>query len=90
MTSQAYADATLDERKKYFDELAKVAKQFDIKLVFWGTPYGVPESLTIVVESEKSLDNFIKYNEAVGRRLAELGLKPYGVSATTITVTAQE
>ena len=90
VATQAYSDATPEERKKYFDELNKVGKDFGIKHIFWGTPYGVPESLTIVLESEKSLDNLVRFGSAFGQRLAQLGLKPYGSAATTVTVIAQE
>jgi len=90
VTSQAYSDSTLEERKKWFDEMNKVAKDFDIKLIFWGTPYGVPESLTMVFESEKSLDNLISCGSAWSSKRRQLGLKRYSVSATTVTVVAQE
>ena len=90
VTSQAYSDSTLEERKKWFDEMNKVGKDFDVKLIFWGTPYGVPESLTMVFESEKSLDNLISFSSAWSSKMRQLGLKSYGVSATTVTVVAQE
>ena len=90
VTSQAYSDATPAERKKWFEEFGKVAKENGFKLVFWGTPFGVPESLTIVLESEKSLDGFVKLGDAWGQQMRKLGLKNYGVSATTTTITAPE
>ena len=90
VTTQAYNEATLEKRKKFFDEMNKVGKDFDIKVVFWGTPYGVPESLTVVVESEKSLDNLVRFGSAFASRLAQLGLKDFGSAATTVTVVAQE
>jgi hypothetical protein len=90
VTTQAYDEATPEERKKYFDEMNKVGKDFGIKLIFWGTPWGVPESLTVVVESDKSLDNLVRFSSAYASRLAQLGLKPFGSAATTVTVTAQE
>ena len=90
VTSQAYNDATVAERKKWFEEYAKLAKENGFKLIFWGTPYGVPESLTYVFESEKSLDQFDKLGAALGPRLKQLNMKPYGVTATTTVVIAQE
>ncbi|OGD56621.1 hypothetical protein A3K78_01875 [Candidatus Bathyarchaeota archaeon RBG_13_52_12] len=90
VTSQAYSDATLAERKKWFEEYGKFLKEHGFILVFWGTPWGVPESLTTVAESDKSLDEWAKSNDAWGKRLKELGKKGYGVSATTIVVTAPE
>jgi hypothetical protein len=90
VTSQAYSDATPAERKKWFEELGKFYKERGFSLVFWGTPWGIPESLTIVMESEKSLDEWAKQNSAWGQRLKQLGFKSYGVSSTTIAITAPE
>jgi hypothetical protein len=90
VTSQAYSDATLAERKKWFDEYAKCAKENGLKLIFWGIPYGVPESLTVVLESDKSLDNLDKFGAAWSARLKQLALKGYGATATTTVVIAQE
>lgn len=90
VTSQAYSDATVAERKKWFEEYAKCASENGLKLIFWGTPYGVPESLTIVLESDKSLDNFDKFSPAWGARMKKLAMKGYGVTATTTIVIAQE
>jgi len=90
VTTQAYDEATPEERKKWFDEMDKVGKDFGLKLVFWGTPFGVPESLTVVYESDKSLDNLVRFGSAYASRLTQLGLKPFGSVATTVTVIAQE
>lgn len=90
VTSQAYNDATPAERKKFFDELGKVAKENGFKLIFWGTPWGVPESMSMVFESDKSLDGLIKFSEAWYKHLAKMGWKSYGVSATTTIITAPE
>ena len=90
VTSQAYSDATPAEMKKWFEEYGKFLKEHGFTLVFWGTPWGVPESLTVVAESNKSLDEWAKSNDAWMKRMKTLGLKSYGVSATTVVVTATE
>ena len=90
VTSQAYNNATPAERKKVMDELGKVAKENGFKLVFWGTPWGVPESLSIVLESDKSLDGLVKWGEVWGKHLVKMGWESFGVSATTTVITAEE
>ena len=90
VTSQAYNDATPADVKRFFQEVEKVAKEHGLKLVFYGTPWGVPESLTYVLESDKSLDNLAMFNFAFDKHLKKLGWKSYSVSQTTITVTALE
>jgi hypothetical protein len=45
--------------KKWFEEYAKLAKEQGFKLIFWGTPHDVPESLTYVFESDKSPDQCV-------------------------------
>lgn len=90
VTSQAYSEASPAERKKWFEELDKTAKEHGLKLVFYGTPWGVPESLAIIMESDKSLDNLVKFGDAWGQRMKKLGLKSYGISANTMIVTALE
>jgi hypothetical protein len=90
VTTQAYDNSTPEERRKFFDEINKVGKDYGIKLIFWGTPWGVPESLTLVFESDKSLDNYASFARAHFSRMEQLGLKPYWSSGTTITVVARE
>ena len=90
VTSQAYNDATPAERKKFFEEMGKVAKENGFKLVFWGTPFGVPESLSMVFESDKSLDGFVKWGDVWGQHMNKLGWKSYGVSANTTVIIAPE
>jgi hypothetical protein len=90
VTSQAFNDATPEERKKFFEEFGRFAKEQGCPLIFYGNPWGVPESLTVVHESDHSLDHFIMFNRAWSQRLRQLGWKGYGATATTITVTALE
>jgi hypothetical protein len=89
-TTEAYNEATPAERKEWFDELGKVAKENGLKLVFYGTPYGVPESLSMVLKSDKSLDHLAKFGVIWSEHLKKKGLKSYGVAATTITILAPE
>jgi len=88
--SDAYGKATAEERKKFFALMKESAKEYGINLLFWGTPWGVIESLTVVYESDKSLDNYAAWRGAWGRKLASERLQPYGVASNTVTVTAME
>ena len=88
--TQVYGDAKPEERTNYFAKMKESAKEYGINLVFWGVPWGVLESLTIVLESEKSLDNYFSWRRAWGQRQAQLGLKPYMSASNTVTVTAME
>lgn len=82
-TTDEWANATLDERKKFFEKMKESAKKFDLNLIFYGPPWGVPESTTMVLTSDKSLDNYFNWRRAAG----ELGLPRYIQSSRTVTIT---
>lgn len=88
VTNQTFNDASSDKRKKWFEEHEKLAKNYGLKLIFHGTPWGIPESYSIVYESDKSLDNFVTFLRAWYPHMEKHGLESYWTSGTTVTIIA--
>ena len=59
--NNVFNTASNEEVKKFFNLMDIVAKKNDFELVFWGNPWGVGESLTFVIKSDKSLDKYIAF-----------------------------
>jgi len=59
--TQAYARMTSDERAKWNARNSELQKKYGLTMLFGGSSYGVPETVCIVYESEKGLDNFNKF-----------------------------
>ncbi|MBA7651767.1 hypothetical protein ES703_59587 [subsurface metagenome] len=78
--SDEWAKATIEERKKFYDKTKESAKEHGLDLIFFGPPWGVIESATMVLTSEKSLDNY--YNWRIAG--AQLGLPAYIQASRTV------
>jgi hypothetical protein len=85
--TEAFNNSTSEDRKKYFNMMKDTGKDYGVDLIFWGNPWGVAQSLTFVCTSDKSLDNYIEFRRAFGRKLAEASLQSYFSETNTITVT---
>jgi len=88
--TDAFNNSTAKDRKQYFKMMNDVGKDYGVELIFWGNPWGVMQSLTFVCVSDKSLDNYIEFRGAFGRKLTEAKLKSYFSETNTITVTEME
>ena len=61
-----YSASNIDEVKKAFEEHKKAAEKHGLKVVFWGSPWGVSESVVVVYdlgESIASYENFMASGE---------------------------
>jgi len=70
--------ATLEEIRKAMDKVMKEAEKHGLKVLAWGAPYGVSENCVVVYGSEKGVDNYFSFGQAV-----EL---PYTDARTTIAI----
>ena len=86
--NEAFGNATSEERKEYFKKMKESGKEHGFDLVFWGNPWGVNESLTFVVTSEKSLDGYVEWRRAFNQKLSDAGLSSYFNTSRTITITS--
>ena len=57
-STPAFQALTPEERKKEFEKIGKEAEKVALKILFWGHPFGVSESIVVVYESEKGLDTY--------------------------------
>ena len=57
----AFQVLTPEERNREFERVSKEAEKLGLKMLFWGHPFGVSESIVCVFESEKGLDTFFKF-----------------------------
>ena len=59
---------------------------FDV--VFWGNPWGVIESGSFAIISEKSLDKYFEWRGIWGQEAAKQKLPTYYTAANTLTITS--
>jgi len=60
-------ESTLEEITEELARHKKEAEKYGVKVLFWGSPWGVSEGLVIVYDSGESLDNYTKFMEAMTR-----------------------
>jgi hypothetical protein len=72
----------------YFQKMQEHGKQHGFDVIFWGNPWGVSESLSFVVTSEKSLDKYVDWRGAWGQAAAKAKLPSYFDESNTIIVTS--
>ena len=56
--------------------IKKEAEKHGMKVLMWGAPYGVSENMVVIYESEKGVENYFNFGQAVDL--------PYTDSRTTI------
>jgi len=56
--------------------IKKEAEKHGLKVLMWGAPYGVSENNVVVYESEKGIENYFNFGQAVDL--------PYTDTRTTI------
>ncbi len=73
------------ELNNYFQKMKEHGKENGFDVVFWGNPWGVSESLTFVVTSDKSLDKYVEWRMGWGRESSKVKLTaPFDESNTMI------
>lgn len=80
--SPEWQKASLEDRTNYVSKVKESAKEYGLDLIFYGPPWGVIESWTMVLTSEKSLDNYFNWRRSLG----QLGLPVYFLATRTVTV----
>jgi len=80
--TEAWNNATDEDRKNYYAKLKESAKEHGLDLIFFGPAMGVIESPAWVLTSEKSLDNYLKWLMTTG----ELGFPAYFSASRTVTL----
>jgi hypothetical protein len=64
----------LDERQKHVQNWSKIAKDYGIKVMFWGMPIGVKEQVVCVFDSNGNDEKFLKFQrEWLGLGTEEAG-----------------
>lgn len=51
----------LNERKEFIPKWKELAKNNNLKILFWGSTIGIREHVAIVFESEENPDNYMKF-----------------------------
>jgi hypothetical protein len=80
--TEAWAKATVEDRKDYHAKVKESAKKHGLKLKLFGPSFGVIESPAWVLTSEKSLDNYLSWLMSMG----DLGHPAYFSASRTITL----
>jgi hypothetical protein len=80
--TEAWANATVEDRKNYYGKLKESAKKHGLDLVLFGPSMGVIESPAWVLKSEKSLDNYLNWLMSMGN----LGFPRYFSASRTVTL----
>jgi hypothetical protein len=86
--NEAMLKATNTELNSYFHKMKENAKEHGFDVIFWGNPWGVSESLTFVVTSDKSLDKYVEWRQAWGQASAKSKLPSYFDESNTMIVTS--
>jgi len=79
--------ATNAELNNYFLKMQENGKQHGFDVIFWGNPWGVSESLTFVVTSDKSLDKYVEWRGAWSQAATVAKLPSYFNESNTTIVT---
>jgi hypothetical protein len=62
--AQNFLKLPLEERKKWIPKWIALAKEYDLNVLFWGSPMGVKENVVVVLESKEYSENIIKFQRA--------------------------
>jgi len=79
--------AKSEELNNYFKKMKESGKEHGFDLIFWGNPWGVVESLSFVVASDKSLDKYVAWRGAWSQKAAGEKLPIYFVASNTVIIT---
>lgn len=80
--TEAWNNATVEDRKNYSAKLKESAKEHGLDLIFFGPAMGMIESPAWVLTLEKSVDNYLKWLMTTG----ELGFPDYFSASRTVTL----
>lgn len=85
--TQAFLKAQNKDVKDYLMKMKENGKQYGFDVIFWGNPWGVLESLTFVVTSDKSLDKYVEWRGAWSAEAQKAKLPAYIEESNTTIVT---
>jgi len=80
VATEAWANATTEDRKKYHAKLKESAKKNGFELLLFGPAFGVVESPAWVVKSEKGFNEYLDWLMSMG----DLGFPSYISASRTI------
>jgi hypothetical protein len=86
--TDALNTASSEDVNNFFKKIKESAKENGFDLIFWGNPWGVLESLSFVVVSEKSLDKYIAWRGVWGQKVAKEKLPSYISAGNTTIITS--
>ncbi len=86
--NEAFLKAASKDVEEYFKKMKENGKEHGFNVIFWGNPWGVPESLTFVVTSDKSLDKYVEWRGAWSQAAGKEKLPTYFNESNTTIVTA--
>ena len=69
-----FLELNLEERQQSVKSWGRIASEYGIKIVFWGTPLGVSEHVVCVFETKSKDEKFFKFQ----REWLALGTKNAG------------
>jgi hypothetical protein len=52
---------TVDDTKKEYAKYKEAAEKAGLKLLFWGSPFGVTEGSVVVLDFGGDMDKFVKF-----------------------------
>ena len=85
--TQAFMNAQSKDVKEYMMKMKENGKLHSFDVIFWGNPWGVPESFTFVVTSDKSLDKYVEWRGAWSTEAQKAKLPRYIEESNTTIVT---
>jgi hypothetical protein len=88
--TREFTELNSAQMRRYWDLMDETGKDYGVKLIFKGNPWGISESYTFVCQSDKSLDNYIAWRMAWNEKRKKAGLPEAFLASRTITVTSPE
>jgi hypothetical protein len=86
--TEVFLKASSKDVEDYLNKMKENGKQHGFDVIFWGNPWGVPESLSFVVTSDKSLDKYVEWRGAWSQATQKAKLPTYIQESNTTIITA--
>ncbi len=86
--TEVFLKASSKDVGDYLTKMKENGKQYGFDVIFWGNPWGVPDSLSFVVTSDKSLDKYVEWRGAWSQAAQKMKLPSYFQESNTTIITA--
>ena len=87
-TEERRLKASSKDIQEYFVKMKENGKEHGFDVIFWGNPWGVPESYSYVVTSDKSLDKYVEWRGAWSQAMEKAKIPAYFPESSTTILTA--